>query len=100
VVAGDGNTTRKHLETIWKKTGVKPKDLENDCPEIFEQLWLDFIRLDSKRTSNGFGANPLLDSEIESWCRLNKVSLSVFELELIEKLDRKKLEFTAKQSEK
>lgn len=95
-----GATAREHLTAIWKQSGVKPAELDNECPAIFESVWADFIVLSGKRTSSGFGANPLLHSEIESWCRLTGTSLTAFEIELIDRLDRKYLEHSAKQSEK
>ena len=95
-----GATARQHLTIIWERTGVKPEQLSHDPPEALFYLWVYFCQLDSKRTSNGFGANPLLHSEIEAWCRMTHIELTTHELEIIDALDRKKLEFHARQSEK
>jgi hypothetical protein len=50
-------------------------------------LWSTFLRLHSRRGSNGFGASPLSWSEIDACCRLSGVRLAPWEVEIIEALD-------------
>jgi len=97
----DGSTLRDQLNAVWKMTGNKPPELETqiELPELFHECWYWFLRLNSKRTSNGFGYNPLPYSEIHSFFELNNYNPQYWELLLIEKFDEVALEFYAKQQE-
>lgn len=66
-----------------------PEELANapDMPELVAHVWQFFVRLHKRRGSNGMGENPLLYSEIESWCRLSGISLYQWELDTIEAID-------------
>lgn len=63
-------------------------------------VWEYFLRLNRKRTSNGFGVNPIPFTEIESFFRLNQIEYSPDEVFLIELLDNLALEHFQKESEK
>jgi hypothetical protein len=56
-------------------------------PMILFEIWQVFLRLNSARTSNGFGANPLTYLEIDAFCRLTNQHFSSFELDIIKQLD-------------
>jgi hypothetical protein len=63
-------------------------------------VWEYFLRLNRKRTSNGFGVNPIPFSEIESFFNVNQIEYSPDEVMLIEMLDNVALEHFQKESEK
>lgn len=67
---------------------------------MFYEVWGWFLRLNSKRGSNGFGVNPIQYSEICSFFELMQYTPSAWELELIERLDSVVLEVYAEQQEK
>lgn len=71
-----------------------------ELPEEMCYVWEYFIRLNKKRTSSGFGVNPLTYSDMESFFRLNEIQVSPDEIQLIEILDDLMLEHYAKESEK
>lgn len=63
-------------------------------------VWEYFIRLNKKRTSNGFGVNPISFPDIDSFARLNDIYISPDEVQLIEILDDLMLEHYSKEAEK
>jgi hypothetical protein len=85
----DGNTLRDQLNVVWRNTGRKPPELESaaELPEMFYEVWGWFLKLHSKRTSNGFSANPLSYSEIKAFFALIQYQPQHWELLLIEKFD-------------
>jgi len=95
----DGCTTRQHLENIYRQTGRKPIDLENELPDFHAQVWADFLSLNSKRTSNGFGHNPITNLEIRAWCELYHITLPLSDIDLINRLDNEYLKYQASQAE-
>lgn len=64
-------------------------------PSELKPLWWTFISLHGARSANGMGVNPIPFSEIESWCRLNRVQLDPWEVDVIRLLDDAYLETTA-----
>lgn len=64
------------------------------------ECWGWFLKLNSKRGSNGFGVNPLSYSEILSFFELIEYRPSAWELELIERLDQVVMEVYSEQQEK
>jgi hypothetical protein len=54
----------------------------------FYHVWKMFIELDSVRTNNGFGYNPISYTEIHAYCVLNQIDLDDWELELIRRFDK------------
>lgn len=59
-----------------------------------------FVDLHNKRTSNGFGINPIQYSEILAYFTLIEVKPEEWEIEMISKLDGVALEMYAKEAEK
>jgi hypothetical protein len=55
--------------------------------ETLQYLWIAFIRLSSRRGSNGFGINPISWPEIDAFVRNSRVRLAPWEVEIIEMLD-------------
>lgn len=62
-------------------------------------VWGHFLALDSTRTSNGYGANPLSFTDIKSYFELIQETPEPHEVKLINTLDRTILEVYAKQAE-
>lgn len=56
-------------------------------PEVFSLLWMDFRALDSARSSNGYGANPISFSEIQAYCKMMEIELQPWEIEIIKVFD-------------
>lgn len=93
---------RAKLESVWKQTGVKPKELEDlvELPDYFRYAWEYFLKLNQKRGSNGFGVNPLSFTEIKSFFELNQIVPDPMEIEVITLLDNIAMEHFAKEAEK
>lgn len=54
--------------------------------------WALFLELNSARSYNGFGPNPLTYTEILSWSQLMRTDLAPWEVETLKSLDRLWLE--------
>lgn len=67
--------------------------------ELFYDAWQFFLKLHSKRGSNGFGVNPLSYTEIKAFFDLNKIYPTHYELELIEQFDNVAMEVYSKQQQ-
>ena len=55
------------------------------------------MKLNQKRTSNGFGLNPISYSEMKSFFELNRIIPDPIEVEVISLLDNIALEHYAKE---
>jgi hypothetical protein len=63
---------------------------ELECPPFpraLSYLWRTFQRLRNRRTSNGFGVNPITWVDLGEFTRLTGVRLAPWEIEVIEELD-------------
>lgn len=80
---GGKHTKREHYESA----GI-PRDQWGlpDLPEAMYYLWDWFIKLHNQRQS-GMGENPISWTEIDSFCRLMRVRLDPWEVEVILQLD-------------
>jgi hypothetical protein len=58
-----------------------------ELPMAGLRVWNAFLDLNATRGSNGFGANPIAASEIESWSRLRREPVRPFELDMLRALD-------------
>lgn len=90
------------MESVWRQTGVKPKELDDliELPNSMLELWIVFLNLNSARSSNGFGINPISYVEIKSYYDLIGVQPEEWELLALRKLDTVVLEIYAEQSKK
>jgi hypothetical protein len=84
----DGVTLRDRLLQVYNSTGQYDSRL--DLPTIPVELeyimgWFWDIR--NAVGGNGFGTNPISFSEIMSWCKLNDIQLTPWEVSVIRKLD-------------
>lgn len=86
---------------MWKTTGKKPAELEDllELPDEFKECWYWFLRLNAKRTSNGFGMNSLSYSEIEAFFRIIDYKPHSWELDLIDAFDQVAMQHYSKQQE-
>ena len=82
-------------------TGKRPKELEELLypPESMVYQWQYFIALHNKRSSNGFGVNPISYQEMHAYFSLIGYCPQEWELDLINKLDTVFLEVNHKQQE-
>ena len=85
----DGSTLREHLEQVQKITGRPQPELQDapELPEASYYVWNWFVKLNSKRGSNGFGMNPLTYTEMYSFFKLQGIFPEQWELDLLEELD-------------
>jgi len=65
-----------------------PKDLNSgSMPECFNQVWHWFLQLNSQRTSNGFGLNPITNQDMWFFFQLEGIEPESWELDLIRRFD-------------
>jgi hypothetical protein len=58
-----------------------------DFPTPVQYLWNTFRRLSHRRTSGAYGPNPITWQDIDAFCRVTRMSLVPWEIEVIEMLD-------------
>lgn len=92
---------RARLEQVEKQTKKRPKELDNliELPRDMIYQWQDFIALHNKRSSNGFGVNPISYQDMSSYFTLMKHSPEQWEIDLINALDAVFLEIQHKKQE-
>lgn len=56
-------------------------------PVALSYVWDAYARLSARRSSNGFGANPIAWSEIDAFIRLTGCVLTPWDIGLIEMID-------------
>lgn len=95
----DKASLREQLDSIKRQGGKLPeKYLELiECPTYLKDIWFAFLQLNSKRTSNGFGINPITYQDVLAYCQLKGVYLNPYEVDLIMQLDNICLEQYAKE---
>lgn len=94
-----GGTKLDHLRQVEKQKGsdVIP---ELEIPEDGQHIWNWFMELHNKRGSTGFGAAPLLYSEVKAWKELTRVVIEPWEVLAIMSMDNSYLDTRAKIQEK
>jgi len=95
----DGSTLKEHIENAssnpFAGSMLAVKNLEdkiNESPILPVQaqiIWSYFLRLHGQRRSGGMGVSCLCYSDILSFCKLHKIKLHPWELELITEFDKK-----------
>jgi hypothetical protein len=92
---------RDQLNSVWRQTGVKPKELEElkELPESCRQVWKWFIDLNNSRSSNGYGVNPLSYSDIKAYLDMISIDVEEWELNLIKRIDNEALNSYSKEAE-
>jgi hypothetical protein len=88
----DGSSTGAHLRQAAKRSKKLKQEIaapsENPCPPALQYLWEFFLELNSSRASTGFSALPLTYQEIEAWGRLTSISLNLYEVKVLRRLDQ------------
>ena len=93
----DGSTLRDNLEAVYRMTGHRPKELDTGkMPDCLMHVWNWFLQLNSQRTNNGFGINPITNQEMWFFFQLEGIEPESWELDLIRKFDRVALENQSK----
>lgn len=87
--------------SVWRQTGIKPKELEDviELPESCIYVWKWFIDLHNARGSNGFGINPISYTEIKSYFDLMDTQPEEWEVILIKLFDNEALQAYAKEAD-
>lgn len=87
-IQDDGCALRVHLESMQRQSG-KPEPLlqavEHD--ESVEYIWEYFCSMNARRTSNGFGPNPITEEGVEAWARRRGIRLEPWENRLLDALE-------------
>ena len=99
---GGANSLRAKLEQVEKQTGKRPKELDElvEFPASMMYQWSYFIALHNKRSSNGFGINPISYTEMQAYFNLIGYRPEEWEIDLISKLDSTVLQVHSEQQEK
>jgi hypothetical protein len=82
-----------HYAAVARATGKPVQQAPTLAPEM-RPLWWTFIALHRARSGGGMGENPIQFTEIEAWCRLSRVALEPWEVDVIGLLDDAYLEST------
>lgn len=78
----------EHLLKIADTTGVMPQAvLDGQIPDSLSYLVLYFDQIQRQRQAGFSGVSRMSFLEIESWARLTGVSLTPFELSVLQDLD-------------
>ncbi len=83
---GDGASLRAHLQRLADSTGRVDDRLTLKAPRVCEALWGAFLQLSATRQA-GMGTNPISMTEVESWCRLQGVTLTPWEVDTLLAMD-------------
>jgi hypothetical protein len=96
-----GETLRDQLESAWRQTGVKPKELEDEpmLPDICKDVWIAFVRLQNSKAPSMEGFTPIAFSEVLAYCTLYDITFDEWELQLLHVFDNIAREHTIKQME-
>lgn len=88
-----GATLKDQLESVWRQTGVKPKELDDLplMPKSMKHIWEVFLLLDGLRSTDFGSPNPIPMSEIHAYSMLAGIDFESWELELLLVFDRLKL---------
>jgi hypothetical protein len=88
-----GSPAREHLEAIERKTGIRPKELDEcEMPRESAHVWEWFLDLHSARSGNGYGPNPISYMEIWAWAKLKGIAVRAHEADMLRALDAAYLE--------
>ena len=84
----DGSTQRDHATSYLRQTGKYPPGMDPvECPYELSYLWADWCSMNSRRTSSGFGPNPLSEEDMAAWARRWGIVLESFESDAIDALE-------------
>jgi hypothetical protein len=85
----DGVSLREKLEHIEETTGIRDESLNlPPFPSAVQHLWEWFQELQTARTGNGMGMNPITFSEIHAWMQLTARLVHPWEVRALKELDQ------------
>ena len=86
---GDGASLRQHLQRLCASTGKLDPRLEvPEIPAAVRPLWDAYAHLAATRRSGGMGGmHPLTQTDIASWCYLQRVTLTPWEVDTLIEID-------------
>lgn len=83
-----GNTKYDLLSKFSQKTGkLHPDLIFPELDEMAMYIWEWFMELNSQRTSNGFGQNPITYLDIQAWASLTNRFPLAWEVRAIRNMD-------------
>lgn len=84
----DGVSVREHLKQVQKQTGTPPKELLGPIPPVeLRYVWSIFLSLHGGRRYSEHGPDALSYSEIKAWCDLCHEDLTIWELDIVKRID-------------
>ena len=84
----NGTTMRQHLMQVKKQIKHAPEGLIGPkLPRDMAYLWEMFLSLNAGRGGGEGGPDPLSYVEIKAWCDLCEADLTVWELDILKRLD-------------
>lgn len=97
----DGKSLRETLQTVERMTRRRPAELDNPHPlsPLVAHLWLRFCELAGAR-QGGFGPQPILWQEIESYARQMGLAMQRWELRALRALDRLAMKHAGERDER
>lgn len=96
----NGNSLKDEAESLLRQRGYIPPEYESlPFPNLVGHIWGWFIELTRTRGSNGFGANAINYTEIDSWARLTRRKPTALEIYALTQLDAAYLAEQSKQSQ-
>lgn len=86
---GAEGTLRSHLESVWRQTKVKPKELADlpPMPPFLRQVFPIFVDLSLTRDYEQGVPLPIKNREILAWAELRSRKLTDFTLRMLKILD-------------
>jgi hypothetical protein len=81
-----------HYAAVARAKGITEVAKPPPIPSTLKPLWWTFLALHGARSGNGMGINPISFTEIDAWCRLSRVTLDPWEVDVIRLLDNAYLE--------
>jgi hypothetical protein len=82
----DGASKRTHLQRAAQAGFVDALLDKPELPLLLRVLWEHFLALNRTRQA-GMGANPLTYTEIDAYCRLNRIDFTPWELDCLLDID-------------
>lgn len=82
----DTGSRREHAESLWLRTGVRPKEIELDCPFLVQYLWDAYHKVARSRQA-GLGVTMLPEEAWQSAQRNRGVTWQPWEIRAMQELD-------------
>jgi hypothetical protein len=76
----------------WRQSQFREEQMPEqlrpvECPSCVMYLWDYFRDMNRRRTSNGYGYNPITEEGVQAWARRRRITLLPFENELLDELE-------------